>query len=299
VEFALVALVLYVLLAATIEFGRALHGSQTIQQAADLMARELARTPLAVSYTSLNGTGMTGPADTTAALNDPTVRQRIFDERLLVIDLAQKNSGDLDQLFASFPVVNQQLRTVMIFDQELGRPLLRYPGALVTPGNEANLPALPAGFTDSGLRIAVPLVVTRTDPGVTAIQWLPVVEEVTPTAFSLSSGLPQSGTVGVRINYPFQAATLSEFRQSPNGPFEPNGTLPSLASDSGITETNSLPPGQSTVVPADPPARTDGGLQPYGGKYGLGYQLALGQRLRPFRKLLSAQAVYRREVFGN
>ena len=41
----------------------------------------------------------------------------------------------------------------------------------------------------------------------------------------------------------------------------------------------------------------DGAVGPYAGPYGLGRQLALaGRTLRPFRKLISAQAIYRREV---
>ena len=46
VEFALIALVLYLILAATLEFGRALFGAQVLQQAADIAAREISRTPL-------------------------------------------------------------------------------------------------------------------------------------------------------------------------------------------------------------------------------------------------------------
>ena len=41
----------------------------------------------------------------------------------------------------------------------------------------------------------------------------------------------------------------------------------------------------------------DGAVGPYAGPYGLGRQFALaGRTLRPFRKLISAQAIYRREV---
>ena len=39
------------------------------------------------------------------------------------------------------------------------------------------------------------------------------------------------------------------------------------------------------------------GTGPYSGAYGLGEHLALGQSLRPFRRLISAQAIFRREVF--
>src|SRR5437763_1360291 len=46
VEFALIALVLYLLLAVTIEMGRSLYSAQLVQQAADVAAREISRTPL-------------------------------------------------------------------------------------------------------------------------------------------------------------------------------------------------------------------------------------------------------------
>jgi Flp pilus assembly protein TadG len=42
----LVALVVYLLLAAILTFGHALYVAQGLQQAADLAAREIARTPL-------------------------------------------------------------------------------------------------------------------------------------------------------------------------------------------------------------------------------------------------------------
>jgi hypothetical protein len=287
VEFAVIALLLYLLLAATLELGRALHGAQTIQQAADLLARELSRTPLP-------------PASSFAdALNAAAVRQRVYDERLLVIDLDTVQNPNLDVLFASFPVVNQQLRSAMIYEEVQDRRLLRYPGALVTPGNEAGLPPLPDGFQDSGLRVAVPVVQGRDADGVETVLWVSVVEEVTPGAFSLASGLSQSGMAAVRLNYPFQAAALSGFRQSPDGPFEPNGTRRIQAHDAAVTEMNTPPGGGTPVAPADPDVGADRGLNPYGGRYGLGYQLAFAERLRPFRKLLSAQAVYRRELFGS
>ena len=45
VEFALIALILYLILAATIEFGRALMAAQLLQQAADIAAREVRGRP--------------------------------------------------------------------------------------------------------------------------------------------------------------------------------------------------------------------------------------------------------------
>jgi hypothetical protein len=287
VEFALIALVLYLLMGAIIEFGRALHGSQTIQQAADVMARELSRTPLPPA-TTFEG-----------ALNREEVRRRIYDDRLLVIDIDQH--PNLDGLFATFPVVNQQLRSVMIVEVVNGRRLLRYPGALVTPGDESALPPLPSGFNDSGLRVAVPLVEGR-DAGTgkeTTVRWVAVVEEVTPGAFSVTSGLLQSGMVTLRINYPFQAATLSGYTQGAGGPFEPNN--PIQAEDSGISESNAPPGGGNPAQPANLDPSNPLNNQPYSGRFGLGRQQAWGQAIgpvRPFRKVLSAQAIYRREVFS-
>jgi hypothetical protein len=294
VEFAVIALILYLLLAATLELGRATFGVQTVQAAADLAARELSRTPLSVTYTSLIGTGA---GDPTAALNDTLVRQRIFDERLLVIDLDNYPDGtDLGPVFATFPVVNQQLRTVMIFDQSAGRRLLRYPGALIKPGDESAVTApLPAGFTDTGYRVAVPMIVSRGTDGIETIHWVNVLEEITPGAFSVTS--PSGGIVGVRINYPFQAASLSAYRPSPDGPFEPNGQLLIKANDGGVTQDNAIPGGGTLAdLTQDPDPNRQ--LQPNGGRFGLGTQQARAQSLRPFRRLLTGQAIYRREIFA-
>jgi hypothetical protein len=302
VEFAVIALILYLLLAATLELGRATFGVQTIQASADLAAREISRTPLSVTYASLNGTGASDP---TAALNDAVVRQRIFDERLLVIDLDNYPADtDLGQVFATFPVVNQQLRTVMIFDQSAGRRLLRYPGALIKPSDESAVTApLPAGFTDTGFRVAVPLIVSRGTDGVETIKWVRVLEEIDPgdataspprpAAFSVTS--PSGGVVGVRINYPFQAASLSAYPPSPRGPFEPNGNQLIKANDGGVTQDNAIP-GGGTLADLTQDVDPHRQLQPNGGAFGLGTQQARGQALRPFRRLVTGQAIYRREV---
>lgn len=275
VEFALIALVLYLLLAGILEFGRALHVSGVIQQSADVMARELSRTPLppAISFRD--------------ALDRPEVRRRVYDERLLVIDLDQ--NPDLDDLYSLFPVVNQMLRSAMIFEVVNGRRLIRYPGALVTAGQEPNVP-LPPGFTDSGLRILIPRVGSRQATGEEVIaEWLPVVEEVGENSFTVAGTSPTSGTASVRINYPFQAATLSGYQPNPAGPFEPNLDNPIRADDDAVSA---------------PPNNLAGGSEvgPYAGRYGLGKQEAWGQTIgpvRPFRKILAGQTAYRREIFGN
>ncbi len=49
----------------------------------------------------------------------------------------------------------------------------------------------------------------------------------------------------------------------------------------------------TVAADADPGA----GFGPYAGPSGLGQQAALGKVVRPFRKVLSAQAIFRRVIF--
>jgi hypothetical protein len=104
--------------------------------------------------------------------------------------------------------------------------------------------------------------------------------------------IPDRGLAAVRVNYPYQAALLSGFRTSvPTAidPLPPNISTPIFADDSSVQQLNSTPGGLLD---------DDGAIGPYAGPFGLGRQLALaGQTLRPFRKLITAQAIYRREVF--
>jgi len=61
-----------------------------------------------------------------------------------------------------------------------------------------------------------------------------------------------------------------------------------VASDDAVIELNAAP-----GAPLDSPSA----VGPYAGRYGLGRQLALaGRELRPFRRVVSAQAIFRREV---
>ncbi len=278
VEFALVAFAFYLLIAATVTFGQLLHSAQVAQDAARAGARELALTPIRANWTFEQ------------ALSDPTVRDRVFDPDLLVIDLDNIPGGvDLDTYFAGLPVINRSLRPVMIYDLvDVGgslRTLLRYPGALVT-----------APTAPSGLSVAIPRVVTRDADGHETIEWLPVVEEVrtdrndpTTGPFSVQSGALDSGLVALRINIPYQSAAMSSFRQSPAGMFEPNGNFVNEADDAAVVELNAAPGALAAGASA--------ASQVYAGPYGLGVQQALGKEVRPFRRVLTAQALFRREVF--
>jgi hypothetical protein len=287
VEFALTSLVVSLLLAASVEFGRLMFSAQGLQDIARVAARELALIPL--------------PADFTfdQALADPAVQSGIFDPARLVVDLdCFADDAAIDSFFAGLPPVNRALRPLMIVDRSRGLHLLRYPGALL-----ADPSVMPGTCPSGGFTVGIPRVVERAADGVETIEWIPVVEEIRtdpadPLTGSFSLASPQGGLVALRVNYPYQAAALSGFRQSVDGPFEPNLVGRIRASDEENDEVGQVNPGEAPgdLLPDEP---LDGqSLGAYAGVFGLGRQLAFaGERVRPFRKLLSAQAIYRREVF--
>jgi hypothetical protein len=115
--------------------------------------------------------------------------------------------------------------------------------------------------------------------------------------------------VAIRLNYPFQAATMAGYQPPPldaNGETLPNLGQPMLADDGGVTTTNSPSGGGTPTAPDSPPVDTQAGAAysgPYGGTYGLGEMglyggTTFGGTVRPFRRVISAQAVFRREIFG-
>jgi TadE-like protein len=297
-EFALIFLVIYLLIVAIFEFGRLFTGAQTLQTAVDQAARELSRVPLPSTATFAD------------ALASQQVIDGVFDPNYLAISLSGMQPGQsIFDFFAAeritLPSVNQALLPMMISDSVNGAPLLRYPGALVTSTPTTTKP----GY--SGFTVAVPLVVSPAGIGPETIEWHAVLEEITDAtgagAFSVAStppsGLP-GGVVAVRLNYPFQAATMAGYQPPPlnaNGETLPNAFDPMLADDGGVTATNAIPGGGSAIAPDPPPADAQSGAAyagPYGGTYGLGEMGLYRQTVRPFRRVLSAQAVVRREVFG-
>jgi hypothetical protein len=289
VEFALIALVFTLLLVATVDIGRLLYFAQATQDAARVAARELALAPLPPDV------------DFETALAAPPVVQRVFDPRYLVIDLdAFDDAAALDACAASWPLVNQALRPLMVFERVGDRQLLRLPGALLSTQAEPPLnPDCPQAGIAVDLTVGIPRVTTRDASGVETIEWVPVLEEVrldpidpATGPFSLASVGPQRGVVAVRINVPWQGAMMSGFGSSPDGPLEPNLDRVIVADDGEVAVSGASRPAPGALLPLDQEAGT------YAGPYGLGRQLAFGQQVRPFRKLLAGQAVYRREVFA-
>lgn len=316
VEFALVALVLYMLLAAMLTFGHMLYVAQGLQGAADLAAREISRTPFhaidpdtlePLTFEQLFVENVGVPTDLT---DNDLLRSRIFDPAYLVLDLAafyaEKPEGNVFvDVAPQLPLLNQQLLTLMIVDRpdfdgdgEADAWYLRYPGALLS--RTALTP--PAGkayesYVVDDRTVAIPLITNGT------IRWVSVVEEIdteesndnaglNPDPFSIQS--TQNGIVALRINYPFQSASMSAFRPT-DVPFDPTIGNPIFTSVTPVAPTT------ADGTPIDIPNVTSDSdptyAGTYGGTYGLGAQGAFGQVVRPYRRVISAQAIYRREVF--
>jgi hypothetical protein len=310
VEFALVSLVFYLLLAGAIEFGRLMFDANALQDVARLAARELALAPVRADATFDYALACDAGTDANCLVD---LKARVFDPACLVVDRSDPAvSIEPDGYFAAMPVVNRALRTLMI--TEPSRPnLLRYAGALLNDGSGTACSAIgPNGqAAPTGLTVAIPVVDSRDGSGVESILWVPVLQEIRAAAdaecpargpFSLvyvpaaddcgaldADPLTDRGLAAVRVNYPYQAATLSGFQPAPptDDPLPPNVGNFIVADDAGVQQNN--------VAPGSP--IDDGSVGPYAGPFGLGRQLALaGRTVRPFRKLISVQAIYRREV---
>jgi hypothetical protein len=303
------------LLAAILTFGQILYSSQGLQQAVDVAARELSRTPLPANKTF------------SQALADSGVQSKIFDERYLVLSI---DTGSNPMTFngghpiGDFPLVIQQLLPLMIYETGLtevqANPLggiqpiqyfpgpssqiggyLRYPGAVFMDPNGPDTTMTPP---TSGFLVRIPVVSVPAYPAPATesiINWVSVLEEINSTAnvqnnlsgFQVSS--PERGVVALRINYPYQSASMSGFQPpadptSPPGP--PDNPVIPIPSDDAIPVT-SPPQGVGNPVVSAWVFGASSGL------YGLGTQAAWVKVIRPYRSLISAQAIYRREVFSS
>lgn len=257
IEFALISLALYLVLAGMLTLGRWLAVSQAAQDTARFAAREVALFPL--------------PAETTfeSAQLDPSFRSAVYNSDLVVADLDATPPGPaLDAFFEAMPAVNRAFRPLMITSNVATaggrRRLLHMPGAIV------DSPTSP-----TGLSVLVPRILARDpDSGVeTQVQLVPVLEEVRPGSFELSGG----GLTGLRLNVPFQSAALTAY-------------LPSSIGEARPIEATELG-GSNTIVGPGPE-----GAGPYSGSFGLGRLEAFGLSARPFRRLVAAQALFRREI---
>lgn len=294
-EFALLAFVVWLLLAGVLEIGRALTAQQLLQHAARTMAREMARLEL--------------PADWTFddAASSAEFQGRVLDDRFLVIDsdlLARcgyadfgqaGHNTDLDRLFASLPIGNRLLRPLMISDRRETERMLRYPGALLVRNTT------PGTHCEDGSRFSVGIAELNSTAG--EVTWHPVVENsASPSSGAGASGadfpLAAGGWVGLRVNYPFQSAGLLAAEQT--GILDPRtGRETQRLVDADLPINEEI--GLSALNGAFSPSADEGGV--YAGDRGLGRLYAMpdatgrARAVRPYRRLLAAQAGFRREIF--
>jgi hypothetical protein len=318
IEFALVALVTYLLLAAIITFGFYFYAAQGSQTTVDFLARELSRSPLPATKVTQFDVFYSDPAaeQSTGEMLTPEeqnsvlqFRRRVYDDHYLVLrqdDVLDAINGGYNQSFVGrLPIVNQQLIPLMISDSIGGVRYFRYPGAVYQ--REPTIILLDPPPT--GYSVRIPIVVGRGELGVETINWVPVVEPVRDgenvDPFPINANSLQQGLVALRINYPVQSGAMSSFRRDPSAPdypFEPTIGRPNAADDSAVVDNGGQwAPPPSSLVSTD----STTGFGTYAGPYGLGKQAAFGSPqfigtatgVRPFRRVISAQAIYRREVF--
>ena len=282
VEFALVALPLYLLVAAVLTFGFLFWSGSAIQQAAEVGAQEIARMPLPPEV------------DLKTVMDRSDFKEHIYDEAKLVIPEGDVEASGLrfaDYAAENLPLINRLLSSVYIFDDNYGGGVYRYPGAIVQRN----------GYDT----ILIPVV--KSDGG---IQWVAPVEEMRVQGvgpFSVSAAAPPGatsfapGTVALRINYPYQSASMSSFGESSGTPPH-RGNIGNPISADDTHFSDEAPEGYTLQVGAN--AYVDDVQNIHGGRYGMGRQIALpfehvgDYGVRPFRKVISAQAIFRREAFG-
>ncbi|WP_430453857.1 TadE/TadG family type IV pilus assembly protein [Rhodopirellula europaea] len=321
VEFGLVALVLYMLVGGAITFGIWIYAAGQIQQAANVGARELSQTPLPFDETFED------------ALEQKNVRQRVYDDRWLVIDLTKLKEEKPGHNFFTYvvpqmPLLNQQLAVLYVLDvfdhdnDDATPPmrLMRYPGALLKrPQGESDESGIEyPDYVADDYVVQIPLVVERKEGhnnggGAERIRWVCVVEEVddpdtNPEPFSLEdSNQDMRGVVALRVHYPAQSTWLSSYQD--RGAFVSNAGDPNAANDDAVESLNSEAM-KGTLFDSKPlvfedPLGESVYAGTYGGKYGLGIHGAMTSPeltgdaigIRPYRRVLVSHAIFRREVF--
>ena len=251
---------------------------------------------------------------TDLVVDESDFKNQIYDEKHLVIpdsawDASSAFNDDFQSYVATLPLLNRLLVPVMIRDAKLN--LTRYPGALVTNdlGEQTVLIPLVAynynGIVD-GYQCA----------GETIVEWVAPVEEIRvdhdadgSTAkegpYRLVSNVEAAndipsfvrGMVAIRINYPAQSTTLINRTNLPaaSNPTGKLGQVIVVADDQSLSDGDT---GCYTLIVNDPPI-ANGGADPFGGRYGLGSLSVLKGNVRPYRKVMTFQAIYRREVFAD
>ncbi len=322
-EFAFLIPVLIILIGATISFGLFFYQANVLQQAVDIAAQEISRTPFPPNHAL--GLGRLQNCDEANLVSqDSNFLSEIYDEQYLVIHDTEWGSGtaydgDFQAFADTLPLLNRLLVQVMVRDNDM----TRYPGTLVqnSAGEETILiPIVEYRSTTAGNENSNAVPSSIRAAGETVCEWVAPVEEITVDhdgdgstpdvgPYALDSGDSavltsfQPGMVALRINYPAQSTTLiNRTSQSAIG----SGSSSTLGNVIVIVGDTTLKGGATTGCYSiiDPSARISqgsgaAGSNPHAGLYGLGELEALTRVVRPYRKVMTFQAIYRREVFSH
>ena len=297
VEFCLSVMALWLIAAAIVDLGRAFSAAHLLQSAARSAAREIA-------------------LDDETAWNASfqTALERVFDPNYLVVDASCLEDRALrDGTTPDFElrealqgrVLNLALKPLMIFEdvQLSGQRtrLVRYPGALLNSGQgDVEGTCAREDFT-----VGIPEI----NDEQSRIEMWPVVAELFQGSYSLepssASSIPP-GTATLQLRYPFQAVALSAWQVVDGF----NRPLRVSENDGYQADLDALGEGVSTLDALDA-RQSDGALRAYaqndlgqtlpvyGGRLGLGVQGVLGQEVRPYRRVITAQAMAPREIIGS
>ena len=330
-EFALMIPLIILIVGATISFGLFFFQGNVLQMAVDVGAQEISRMPFQPTQDlGLGQLDKCGDAD--LVCNAPEFKAQIFDESHLVIaDSQWQSMGSFQDYVDTLPLLNRLLVPVMIRQCiDLGGPsntnqthgtgspasnggfwVTRYPGTLVQN-------------CDDELTVLIPIVDYNPDgSGEVILEWVAPVEEmridhdddpgtarVGPFSLDKPSGFTSSdteasfltGMVALRINYPAQSTTLLNRIDLEDPVQNPDGKRGQIIVRAGGT---SIGPDATldgytlaNVAGRISPASGRPGSDPNAGRYGLGELEALQQIIRPYRKVMTFQAIYRREVFN-
>ena len=314
------------IIGATVSFGLFFFQGNVLQMAVDVGAQEISRMPFAPTQElGLGDLDQCGNAD--LVCNDPDFKAQIFDEAHLVItDDQWQSHGSFQDYVATLPLLNRLLVPVMIRQCIDGATstgntpptgggrlwVTRYPGTLVRN-------------CDDQLTVLIPIVDYNSDgSGEVILEWVAPVEEIRinhdddpatamvgpysldkPSDFAASDTEESfvAGMVALRINYPAQSTTLLNRIDLEDPIANPRGQRGQIIVRAGGT---TIGPGATLggysledVGGRISPASGQSGSDPNAGRYGLGELEALQQLIRPYRKVMSFQAIYRREVFAD
>jgi len=316
-EMAFLIPLLVVIIGATISFGLFFFQAKVLQQAVDVGAQEISRFPFAATGELGLGNLKMKLSGTNVLMNDADFKRQIYDKKHLVIHdcewaINMRFQGVFRDVAEQLPLLNRLLVQVMVRDDSyantatpfppvtpcpnliMHRGVTRFPGAIVR-NNDTNEETFLIPIIKYN-----PFTVTGTE---SLIQWVAPVEEIRvdhdnnlntliegPFSLNFDPLLIRPSfvrsMVALRINYPAQSTTLVNRTGDEGDVIEADDA----SIDYVVTGSN------YSLVVRDESGDADTTI--HSGRFGLGRQAALLRTdgVRPYRKVLSVQAIYRREV---